>query len=125
LNGKNWKEFSVFDVADTLSNSWRLTVGGEFIPDHTNISSLFKRITYRAGLKYNQSYLNFGGTKINEFGISFGFGFPMKKSKTGIDLGFEIGRRGTTVNNLIQENYLNVFLGVSIQEHWFHKRKYQ
>lgn len=122
---QNWKEFSVFDVTDTLSNSWRLTVGGEFIPDHTNISSLFKRITYRAGLKYNQSYLNFGGTKINEFGISFGFGFPMKKSKTGIDLGFEIGRRGTTVNNLIQENYLNVFLGVSIQEHWFHKRKYQ
>ncbi len=86
---------------------------------------MFKRITYRAGLRYNQSYLDFNGTQINEFGISFGFGFPMKKSKTGIDLGFEIGRRGTTNNNLIQENFVNVLLGISIQEHWFHKRKYQ
>lgn len=122
---QNWKEFSVFNVKDTLSNSWRINVGGEFMPDHTNISSLFKRMTYRVGLRYNQSYLDFSGTNINEFGISFGLGFPMKKSKTGIDLGFEIGRRGTTDNNLIQENYLKVQLGVSIQEHWFHKRKYQ
>lgn len=122
---QNWEEFGAYGIADTLSNSWRVAVGGEFIPKHTNISSLFKRITYRGGLRYNQSYLNFGGTQINEFGISFGFGFPMKKSKTGIDLGFEIGRRGTTDNNLIQENFVNVLLGISIQEHWFHKRKYQ
>lgn len=122
---QNWKEFGAFNVSDTLSNSWRVAVGGEFIPKHTNISSIFKRLTYRAGIRYNQSYLNFNGTQINEFGISFGFGFPMKKSKTGIDLGVEIGRRGTTDNNLIQENFVNIFLGISIQEHWFHKRKYQ
>ncbi len=122
---QNWKEFGAFDVADTLSNSWHITVGGEFTPDHTNISSLFKRTTYRGGIKYNQSYLNFDGTNINDLGISFGFAFPMKKSKTGIDLGIEVGRRGTTKNDLIQENYVNFFLGVSIQEHWFQKRKYQ
>ena len=122
---QNWEEFNVYDVADTLSNSWHVTIGGEFTPNHTNISSLFKRITYRGGLRYNQSYLNFNGTKINEFGISFGLGFPMKKSKTGVDLGIEIGRRGTTDNLLIQENFVNILLGISIQEHWFHKRKYQ
>jgi len=122
---QNWKEFGAFDVADTLSNSWHVNVGGEFLPRHSSISSLFKRMTYRAGFRYNQSYLDFDGTKINEFGISFGFGFPMKKSKTGIDLGFEIGSRGTTDNNLIKENFFNVVLGISIQEHWFHKRKYQ
>ncbi len=122
---QNWKEFGAFDVTDTLSNSFRLAVGGEFKPLHSNISPLFKRMTYRAGIRYNQSYLNFDGTNINEFGISFGFGFPMKKSKTEIDLGFEFGRRGTTNNNLIQENFINVFLGISIKEHWFQKRKYQ
>ena len=122
---QNWKEFASFDVPDTLSNSWHVTVGGEFLPSHSSISSLFKRMTYRAGLRYNQSYLDFGGTKINEFGISFGFGFPMKKSKTGVDLGFEIGSRGTTDKNLIKENFFNIVLGISIQEHWFHKRKYQ
>ncbi|MFK5855976.1 MAG: hypothetical protein QM503_07580 [Bacteroidota bacterium] len=122
---QNWKEFAVYDVADTLINSFHITLGGEFKPKHSNISSLFKRMTYRAGVRYNQSYLKFGDTRINEFGISFGLGFPMKKSKTALDLGFEIGKRGTTDKLLIQENFVNVTLGISIQEHWFHKRRYQ
>ncbi len=126
---QNWEEFAVNfavnDVADTLTNSYHVTIGGEFMPKHSNISSLFKRMTYRGGIRYNQSYLNFGGTRINEFGISFGIGFPMRKSKTGLDIGIEIGRRGTTKNQLIQENFVNMTLGISIQEHWFHKRKYQ
>ncbi len=122
---QNWKEFGAFDISDTLSNSFRIAVGGEFRPKHSNISSLFKRMTYRTGIRYNKSYLNFDGTPINEFGISFGLGFPMKKSKTEVDLGFEFGRRGTTNNNLVQENFINIFLGISIREQWFHKRKYK
>ncbi len=122
---QNWKEFAVYDIPDTLINSYHITVGGQYRPNHTNISSLFKRMTYRGGIKYNQSYLKFGDTRINEFGISFGVGFPMRKSKTGLDIGIEVGRRGTTKNQLIQENFVNMSLGISIQEHWFHKRKYQ
>jgi hypothetical protein len=122
---QKWDNFSAFDVKDSLSNSWRVALGGEFTPKHTNISSLFKRLTYRAGIRYNQSYLNFFDNPINEFGISFGFGFPMKNSKTGLDFGMEIGRRGTTNDNLIQENFFNFSLGISIQEQWFQKRKYR
>jgi len=125
LEWQNWEEFAVYDVADTLSNSFHVTVGGEFKPKHSNISSLFKRMTYRAGIRYNQSYLKFGENRISEFGISFGIGLPMRKSKTAVDLGMEIGKRGTTENLLIQENFVNFTLGISIQEHWFHKRKYQ
>jgi len=122
---QNWKEFAVYDIADTLINSFHVTLGGEFMPKHTNISSLFKRMTYRGGIRYNQSYLKFGETRINEFGISFGIGFPMKKSKTGLELGVEFGKRGTTNNSLIQEDFMNMSLGISIQEHWFHKRRYK
>ncbi len=122
---QKWNEFESFGVKDSLINSWRVALGGEFTPKHSNISSLFRRMTYRAGIRYNQSYLKFYGKPINEFGISFGFGFPLKNSKTGIDLGMEIGRRGTTDNNLIQENFFNISLGISIQEHWFQKRKYR
>ncbi len=122
---QQWKDFAVYDVADTLINSFHLTVGGEITPKHSSISSLLKRMTYRGGINYHQSYLSFGSTRINEFGVSFGLGFPMKGSKTGIDLGIEIGRRGTTKNNLIQENFVNLSLGISIQQHWFQKPKYQ
>ena len=122
---QKWESFAVNGINDSLSNSMRIAAGGEFTPRHSNISSLFKRMSYRLGLRYNQSYLELYDKHINDFGISFGFGIPLKNSKTGIDLGMEFGRRGTTDNNLIQENYFNMSLGVSIQENWFQKRKYR
>lgn len=121
---QKWSDFERFGVPDTLNNTLRLAMGGQFSPDHTSISSLFKRMTYRAGARFQQSYLSFNGNPINEFGISFGVSFPMKKSKTAIDLSFEVGQRGTTKDNLIQENFFNINFGLSIQEHWFYKRKY-
>ena len=122
---QNWEKFESFGNSDSLDNAWRISVGGQFTPKHTSISSLFKRMSYRLGLRYDNSYLNLFGNQINEYGISFGFGFPMKRSKTEIDLSFEVGQRGTKNSSLIQENFINVTFGVSINESWFHKRKFR
>ncbi|MCF8339273.1 MAG: hypothetical protein K9I74_14985, partial [Bacteroidales bacterium] len=61
----------------------------------------------------------------SEFGISFGVGLPIKNSQSSINLGVEIGQRGTTDNNLIEENYVKFTLGLAIFERWFLQRKYQ
>lgn len=122
---QNWNKFESFGNSDSLDNAWRISLGGEFIPKNSSISPLYKRMAYRLGVRYENSYLNLFGNQINEYGISFGFGFPMKKSKTALDLTFEFGRRGTTNDNLIQENFLNVTFGVAIFENWFFKRKYR
>jgi len=122
---QNWEKFSSFGVSDSLDNAWRVAVGGQFSPKHTSISSLGKRMLYRLGIRYSNSYLSIYNTPINEYGISFGLTIPLKKSRTAIDFGLEYGRRGTTDDNLIQENFLNFSLGFSIHESWFHKRKYQ
>lgn len=122
---QNWEKFSAFGVTDSLDNAWRVAVGGQYSPKHTSISSLAKRMYYRLGIRYSNSYLSLYNTPINEYGISFGLTIPLKKSRTAIDLGFEYGKRGTTEDGLIQENFLNFSLGFSIHESWFHKRKYQ
>jgi hypothetical protein len=122
---QNWENFSSFGTSDSLDNAWRVAVGGQYSPKHTSISSLAKRMYYRLGFKYANSYLSIYDTPINEYGISFGLTIPLKKSRTAIDIGFEYGKRGTTDNNLIQENFLNFSVGFSIHENWFHKRKYQ
>ncbi len=122
---QNWEKFSAFGENDSLDNAWRIAVGGQYSPKHTSISSLGKRMIYRLGIRYADSYLSIYDTPINEYGISFGLTIPLKKSRTAIDLGFEYGQRGTTENNLIQENFLNFSVGFSIHENWFHKRKYQ
>lgn len=122
---QNWENFKAFGADQSLKNSWKAAIGGEFIPKHTSISSLFSRITYRMGVRYNKSYLHLLNNDINEFGISFGLSLPMRRSRTAVDIGVELGRRGTTKDKLIQENFVNFTLGVSIFENWFYKRKYQ
>lgn len=122
---QNWKKFKSFGQSDSLDNAYRISVGGQITPKHTSISSLLKRITYRAGFNYNNSYLNLFGHSINEYGITFGVTFPMKRSRTTLDLAVEVGTRGTTQDHLIQENYVRFSFAVAIFENWFQKRKYR
>jgi len=121
---QQWKKFEAFGQNDSLTNAWRIAVGGQYTPKNTSISNYFTKITYRAGFRYENTYLYLFGTQISEYGISFGFSLPLKNSKSGIDFGFEFGKRGTTDNNLLQTNFVNFSLGISIFESWFNKRKY-
>ncbi len=123
-NWQNWKDYKAFGVSDSLENSMQVSIGGEFLPSQRIISSYWKRIKYRLGFRYNKTYLNLRETQINEFGISFGMGLPIPRSLSTINLGIEVGRRGTTASNLIQENFINITLGVSVWERWFVKSKY-
>ena len=108
----------------------RLSLGGFFLPKVNSISSYFDRVTYRAGLRLEKTGLLIDGngtgsnfSEVDDFGISFGLGLPMKQLSS-INLGVEYGKRGTTANNLIQENYFNFRIGLSLTDtNWFQKRK--
>ncbi|MGB0897576.1 MAG: hypothetical protein ACPGRW_09675, partial [Flavobacteriaceae bacterium] len=87
-------------------------------------SSYWKRATYRAGMHFENTGLEINNEKINEFGISFGVGLPVGKWFSNANLGLEVGKRGTTNRNLIQENFVNFQLSLSLNDRWFEKRKY-
>ena len=59
--------------------------------------------------------------RINDYGMNFGLGLPLGFSK--IDVGLEVGVRGTTYFNLVRENYFNLSVGLSLSDKWFKKRK--
>jgi long-subunit fatty acid transport protein len=101
-----------------------IRLGGYFIPRYNDPVSYFKRATYRAGVRFEQSGLEYNGQDINEFGISFGVGLPAGRVFTNANLGVEYFERGTTDNNLIQENFISVFLSFSFNDKWFIKSKY-
>jgi hypothetical protein len=105
-------------------NSSKFKLGGFYIPNYNTIRSYWKRIVYRAGIRYEHSGLKIVGQDINEFGISFGVGLPAGKLFSNVNLGFEAGRRGTTDFGLIQENFFNTFLSLSLNDKWFEKRYY-
>ena len=73
-------------------------------------------------LKAKETGINLNGQDINEFGISFGVGIPVGRLFSNVNVGFEIGKRGTTDFGLIQENFFNTFISLSFNDRWFDKR---
>lgn len=105
-------------------NSYTYSLGGFFIPEYSSYSSYLKRIVYRGGVHFEKTGLNINNESIKEFGISFGLGIPVGSMFSNANMGFEIGKRGTTNSNLIQENFINFQLSLSLNDRWFEKRKY-
>jgi len=60
--------------------------------------------------------------------ITAGVTLPFQKSvinrMSSLDLGLEIGKRGTLENNLIRQNFINLRIGVNFADKWFNKRLY-
>lgn len=121
---QNWNNYSSFGEKDSLKNSWVTSFGMEYTPIHTNLSSYWKRVHYRVGARYAKTYLQLRNNQLSESAVSFGFGLPLKRSKTSFNIGFELGQRGTLENNLIKEQFGRIILNVSFNEFWFFKRRF-
>lgn len=124
---QNYSQFDnpIFTIDNAeFVNATVFSFGGFFIPDYNSFSSYWKRVTYRAGVRFENTGLEINDETINEFGISFGLGLPVGNVFSNANIGFEIGKRGTTRANLVQENFMNLQLSLSLNDRWFQKRKY-
>ncbi len=119
-----WSDESYKISGVDLKNNPYLSLGIDLLPVENHIAKYYKRMNYRLGFKYEQSYLSMRGTQLDEFGFSFGVGLPLKKSKSRLDLSFEAGQMGTTTSRLIQEKYFRFRLGFSLKDTWFIRRKF-
>ncbi len=99
--------------------------GLEFTPDNNSINHYFKRVHYRFGGHYTQSHLEIKNTRINDYGLSFGIGLPLRNTKTSFNISFELGQRGTTEQYLLRETYGMISLNISLSDIWFVKRKFK
>ena len=123
---ENSKMGNRFDDIDntTFENSNKFILGGFFIPKYNSFTSYWSRVNYRAGLRYENTGLIINSKAINDYGINFGLGLPVGGRFSNINVGFEYGKKGTIYNNLIEENYFNISIGLSLNDLWFEKRKY-
>ena len=121
---QDWSKFRYNDQTDSLRNSFEVSAGTQFRPSYADVGNYFGRIQYRFGVRYAQTYLQLQNSRLKETAVSFGLGLPLKKSRSTFNLAVEAGKRGTTSNGLIQENFVRVSFGVSFYERWFIQRKY-
>lgn len=75
------------------------------------------------GLQYEKTPFVFNGEDINDFGINFGVTLPVSNASS-IHTSFLFGQRGKTENDLIRERYFRVSLGITFNDRWFTKVKY-
>lgn len=108
----------------TYRDAKKYQIGGFIIPNYNAFGNYFKRVVYRGGFRFEETGLNLSGQDINEFGISFGLGLPVGRLFSNINIGFEYGIRGTKDFGLIQENFFNTFISLSLNDRWFEKRFY-
>jgi hypothetical protein len=116
-NWGNLKPFALDPV--TLRNSYRTSIGFEAIPEK-GADTYWKRIFYRAGLAYNSTYYQINGVGINEVLMSGGVGLPMGP-ESWLNIGLQVGLRGTTDNNLQKDIIVRLSVAVSASELWFLK----
>ena len=135
INQDFQKAFSGISSSIASTESYRyedakkLAIGGYYIPKINSISSYWDRVTYRAGVRIEDTGLqvstnNATFTSIKDFGINVGVGLPLPRALSNVNIGFEYGQRGTTDNNLVKENYYNIRLSLSLNDlNWFNKRR--
>ncbi|MGC4040447.1 MAG: hypothetical protein QM710_06595 [Flavobacterium sp.] len=111
-------------TGSTYENSVRYSLGGFFIPNYNSYSNYWKRVVYRVGLRYENTGLVLQNKSINDFAGNIGLGMPLSGTFTNINIGLEIGKRGTKYYNLVEENYINLSVGLSLSDKWFVKRKF-
>jgi len=105
-------------------NSSKIAIGGYFIPKFDSFQSYFQRVSYKAGFRYENTGLVINNTSIKDKAVSFGFAFPITGTFSSINVGSEIGSRGTSSNGLIRENYFTINIGLMFSDKWFRKNLY-
>jgi len=109
--------------------------GTEYTPNKEALRGYFKLTTYRIGAYYSNSYLSVlkggfqpedadGFYQLNDYGITFGVGLPVKSMRSSINVAFTAGTRGTTEYNLVKENYGIITFNVTLHDLWFRKRRF-
>lgn len=133
-----WSTFRDVDGKnDSLTDAWRTSIGIEFRPSVPYTSrgfwAYFGKIDYRLGGYYSMTQYEVNGTQLPDYGITLGFGFPLRRKRlpgnnqfiqSMINFAVEWGQRGTTQQSLLLENYWNFKLGFTLNDKWFIKRKY-
>ncbi len=100
----------------------RSGIGVELLPDPSGAGNYLKRMTYRTGVSYERLPYLAAGNKVEDFGINFGLSLPVGIST--LDLSLKVGKRGAISQNTIEENYFKFYFGMTFNDRWFIKRKF-
>lgn len=121
-----WSGFKYLNEKAQFTDMKRISIGAEYIPHKlaNTKGTYWKKIQYRAGVKYNDGKLMINNKRVNEYGVTLGLGLPvgMNRALNTFNLGVELGQVGS--KDLVEHKYIQVKLGFTFNDRWFIKYKY-
>lgn len=122
-----WKDAKYYnpfaEMYEPMNNRLRLSAGFEY--QHKKLSSSYADyIRYRVGAFYEDSYILVRNNNVREFGVTCGFGFPLRNNKSILNVGFEYAHRYAHPTNLLNEDHLSIVISMTFNEMWFWQRKF-
>ena len=120
---QKWQDTKFFNEKGSFENRSKIALGAEFLPDPLS-NSFFKNIRYRAGLYYSTPYAKINGMEGNkEFGASFGFGLPIVRNKSILNISGQYVKVSPKMKGMLEETYLRINIGLTFNDRWFMKWK--
>lgn len=119
-----WSDATLPGTYGTYTDVISLHAGAEYIPDKFSNYNFFDRMEYRIGGRYGESYSLYQGDNVKEYGITFGTGIPLRRSRSRISLVVDLSRRGNPDAGLPQETRVSIGASLNLFDYWFLKRKY-
>lgn len=120
-----WSDHKALDkaAAAVLTNSHEYKFGIEWLPNSASTKYL-NQVFYRIGFATGDSPYFINNTQVKDSRFSLGMSLPMGfRNPSYVNLGVSLGTRGTTANNLIQEQYVRFSASMSLLSPWFIKPK--
>ncbi len=108
-----------------LPVSEQISIGAEYTPDFESISNYFKRVTYRVGISSATTPYDFAGNGIyaKDQSISLGLALPLRNFLNYVNVSYQLGKRGNLADNLLEEQYHRLTVGLTLGDVWFRKVK--
>jgi hypothetical protein len=121
-----WSKAKIPGANGYMADTRNLLIGVEFIPSRFDNFSYLKRMEYRIGAHIGNNYLILDGNQIQEYGLTAGLGFPMRRSLNKTNIFFDYTNKSGSIKNVTHtEDFFT--LGVSLNFYdftWFRKKKY-
>lgn len=120
---QKWADINFFNKQGAFTDRSKLSFGAEFVPKR-NSKNYFNKIRYRLGAYYSDPYAKVNENEgAREYGASFGFGFPIFRSNSILNISGQYINVKPKVAGMLEENYLKINVGLTFNERWFMKWK--
>lgn len=117
-----------FDPAagtDVLQDRLRVGVGTEIAPAGGNrAAGLLRRASYRLGGYAERGLYAPTGSDVMTYAATGGVSLPNRFSGARLDLGLEVGTRGTTADVLVRDTFVRGTVSLTFGERWFVRRRF-